>query len=53
MIASDLKKMKTTGVILIIMLVLMECSTGGDAKIRHADLVGKWNWLRTDGSFGF
>jgi hypothetical protein len=40
-------------VVIGIVLGLMACSTGDDAEIRHADLVGKWNWVRTDGGIGF
>ena len=45
--------MRIEVVLIGIVLGLMSCSTEDDAQIRHADLIGEWNWVRTDGGIGF
>lgn len=45
--------MKKLIYIFILTIGIISCNTDDDTKIDNSDLVGKWNWINTDGGIAF
>jgi hypothetical protein len=45
--------MKKIIIIFIFAIGCISCSSNDETKIDNSDLIGKWNWMGTDGGFDF
>ncbi|MFV5701234.1 hypothetical protein ACM55F_05115 [Flavobacterium sp. XS2P12] len=45
--------MKKIIIIFIFSIGFISCSSNDETKIENSDLIGKWNWISTDGGFAF
>jgi hypothetical protein len=45
--------MKKFILIFIFAIGFISCSSNDETKIENSDIIGKWNWISTDGGFAF
>lgn len=45
--------MKKIIIIFIFSIGFISCSSNDETKIENSDIIGKWNWISTDGGFAF